>query len=66
VSLPNSPSLAGAPNQPAPSTQKQGTNIYTVMLMLTFVFIVTATIMLAMELNRFGTYPWWQTPGGGS
>jgi hypothetical protein len=36
------------------------------MLILTFVFIVTATIMLAMELNRFGTYPWWQTPGGGS
>jgi hypothetical protein len=24
------------------------------MLVLTFVFIVTATIMLAMELNRFG------------
>jgi hypothetical protein len=34
------------------------------MLILTFIFIVTATIMLAMELNRFGTYPWWQTPGG--
>jgi hypothetical protein len=60
VSLPNSPNLAGAPGQPAPATQKQGTNIYTVMLMLTFVFIVTATVMLAMELNRFGTYPWWQ------
>ena len=59
-------SLPSSPSQPAPSTQKQGTNIYTVMLMLTFVFIVTATVMLAMELNRFGTYPWWQTPGGGS
>jgi hypothetical protein len=66
VSLPNSPNLAGTPGQPAPATQKQGTNIYTVMLMLTFVFIVTATVMLAMELNRFGSYPWWQTPGGGS
>jgi hypothetical protein len=64
VSLPNSPSLAGSPNQPAPSTQKQGTNIYTVMLMLAFVFIVTATIMLAMELQRFGPGVPWQTPGG--
>ena len=65
MSLPNSPSLAGSPAQPAPAVQKQGSNIYTVMLILSFVFIVTATVMLAMELNRFGAYPWWQTPGGG-
>jgi hypothetical protein len=32
------------------------------MLILAFIFIVTATVMLALELNRFGTYPWWQTP----
>lgn len=56
-------SLPSSPSQPV-ATQKAGTNIYTVMLILAFVFIVTATIMLAMELNRFGTYPWWQTPGG--
>lgn len=53
MSLPNSPSAG------APVTQKPGTNIYTVMLILSFLFIVTATVMLAMELNRFGTYPWW-------
>jgi hypothetical protein len=54
VSLPSSPSAG------APVAQKPGTNIYTVMLILAFLFIVTATVMLAMELNRFGTYPWWQ------
>ena len=57
MSLPSSPS---APTQGAAVEQKPGTNIYTVMLILAFLFIVTATVMLAMELNRFGTYPWWQ------
>ena len=57
-------SLPSSPNQPAPATQKPGSNIYTVMLILSFIFIVTATVMLAMELNRFGGYPWWQTPTG--
>jgi hypothetical protein len=57
VSLPNSPNL---PAPGAPVEQKPGTNIYTVMLILAFLFIVTATVMLALELGRFGTYPWWQ------
>lgn len=50
--------------------QKQGTNIYTVMLILTFLALVTGTVLLSMELNRYGSYPWWRTPasavGGGS
>ena len=62
MSLPSSPNLASPPGQPAPAVQKPGSNIYTVMLILAFVFIVTATVMLALELNRFGDYPWWQTP----
>jgi hypothetical protein len=51
-------SLPSSPNPAAPVEQKPGTNIYTVMLILAFLFIVTATVMLALELN--GTYPWWQ------
>jgi hypothetical protein len=63
MSLPNSVS----PGQPA--VQKQGTNIYTVMLILSFLALVTGTVLLAMELNRYGDYPWWRTPAsavGGS
>ncbi len=64
MSLPSSSS----PGQPA--VQKQGTNIYTVMLILTFLALVTGTVLLSMELNRYGSYPWWRTPasavGGGS
>ena len=58
MSLPSSasPTTAAAP------TQKPGTNIYTVMLMLSFLAIVIACAVLAMELNRFGSYPWWATP----
>jgi hypothetical protein len=42
--------------------QKQGTNIYTVMLILSFLALVTGTILLAMELQRYGDYPWWRAP----
>jgi hypothetical protein len=52
VSLPNSA------NQPPAA--KPGTNIYTVMLILSFCFIVTATVILSLELARFGDYPWWK------
>ena len=56
-------SLPGSVNQP---TQKPGTNVYTVMLILSFCFIVVACMMLAMELNRYGSYPWWKATAGGS
>lgn len=58
-------SLPSSANNP-PAT-KPGSNIYTVMLILSFCFIVTATIVLSMELSRFGSFPWWKiTSGGGS
>ena len=35
-----------------------------------FLALVTGTVLLSMELQRYGSYPWWQTPasavGGGS
>lgn len=67
MSLPSSSSPGFTPGQPA--VQKQGTNIYTVMLILAFLALVTGTTLLAMELQRYGTYPWWRTPAsavGGS
>ena len=56
-------SLPGSVNQP---TQKPGTNVYTVMLILSFCFITVACIMLAMELTRYGAYPYWKATAGGS
>lgn len=50
---------------PAPQPHKQSTNIYTVMLIVSLLAIITATVILAMELNRFGEYPWWEVPAGG-
>ena len=58
-------SLPSSANQPQPVAQKPGTNIYTVMLILAFCFIVTSTVVLAMELNKFGAYPQWKVPAGG-
>jgi len=36
------------------------------MLIVSFLAIVTACVLLYLELNRFGNYPWWQTGAGGS
>jgi len=44
-----------------PSAQKQRLNVYTMMLILSFVAICIASTLLYMELNRFGNYPWWNT-----
>lgn len=54
MSLPNSAN-------PAPPVQKQGTNVYTMMLILSFIAIVTSCVLLHQELSRFGNYPWWNT-----
>jgi hypothetical protein len=58
-------SLASSPNF-APRPEKQPTNIYTMMLVISLVAIITGTTLLAMELNRFGEFPWWQLPPGTS
>jgi hypothetical protein len=57
VSLPSSANIG---------TPKPGTNVYTVMLILSFCALLTATMLLAMELGRFGSYPQWKATTGGS
>jgi hypothetical protein len=43
------------PSAPAaPNYRKQGFSIYTVMLILSFVFLLTAMILLFMEVDRLG------------
>jgi len=41
--------------------QKQKTSVYTVMLFISFCAIVLACILLWMELQMWGDYPWWKT-----
>ncbi|MEO8496574.1 MAG: hypothetical protein ABI614_16020 [Planctomycetota bacterium] len=41
--------------------QKQKTSVYTVMLFISFFAIVLACVLLWMELQQWGDYPWWKT-----
>ena len=50
-----------SPQRAVVPKQKQKTNVYTVMLFISFVAIVTAIILLWMELKLWGDYPWWKT-----
>lgn len=42
---------------------KQRTNVYTVMLILSFIAICTACTLLWLELDRYGKMPMWKTEG---
>jgi hypothetical protein len=54
---------------PAPASepiieQKQRNNIYTMMLILSFIGITVACVLLWMELQNYGEFPnWWKTSG---
>lgn len=39
---------------------KKATDIYTVMLMISLFAVLTACILLLMELSTYGSYPWWK------
>jgi hypothetical protein len=44
--------------------QKQLINVYTMMLFIAFVCLVTACALLYHELTLWGSYPWWHTDEG--
>jgi hypothetical protein len=46
-----------------PPEQKQQTNIYTIMLIISFAAICIACTLLWLELQEYGPYPWWKTDG---
>ena len=54
-------SLPSSANPIVPA-QKQSTNIYTMMLVLSLICIITATVVLSMELKRFEPAPYWRVP----
>lgn len=41
--------------------QKQRNNIYTMMLILSFLGICVACVLLWLELQEYGAFPWWKT-----
>ena len=55
--------VANQPRVAAP-TQKQRINVYTMMLVIAFICLVTACVLLYQELTLCGKYPWWKTEGG--
>ena len=52
------PSSASSPAR----TEKPRSNVYTMMLILSFFAIATACAMLWLELSTYGDYPWWKVP----
>lgn len=45
--------------------QKQQLNVYTVMLIVAFLAITTASLLLYLELRRWGEgFPWWKADVG--
>ena len=56
-------SLPSSANPAAPA-QKPGTNVYTVMLILSFCALTVACTLLLLELGRYAPGVPWQTPGG--
>jgi hypothetical protein len=57
MSQPSSISGISGIQRPA---EKQQTNVYTMMLILSLIALTTASVLLAMELQRF-PWPPWQT-----
>jgi hypothetical protein len=42
------------------TTQKQPLNVYTVMLIISFLALLISCILMYMELNLYGEFPWWK------
>lgn len=53
-------------NQAGDVVQKQGTNVYTWMLVLSFVAITVAALLLLAELQSYGDFPWYRPPAAGA
>jgi hypothetical protein len=43
------------------SGRKQSLNIYTTMLLLSFIALTIGAILMFMELQRYGNWPQWKT-----
>lgn len=50
-----------SPQSSDKSGRKSSLNVYTVMLIVSFICLTTGAILLFMELQRFGAWPQWKT-----
>ncbi|MGY8767078.1 MAG: hypothetical protein ACKVH8_01440 [Pirellulales bacterium] len=50
--------------QSSGNAAKQGLNVYTMMLALSFVALTIGAILLYLELNNYGSWPQWKDTGG--
>ena len=55
-------------NQAGDVVRKRSNNVYTWMLVIAMIALMTASILLLLELQSYGSYPWWKpsTGGGGA
>ena len=58
------PGLA-SPQTSAPTT-KHRFNIYTMMLLLSFIALTAGALIMYYELQKYGSFPYWRTTGTGS
>jgi hypothetical protein len=49
------------PNSASPPLEKQRTNIYTMLLILSFLALVTGSVILSLEWQKFDGEPPWNT-----
>lgn len=60
-------SLPGSANpQVSVPPGKQRFNVYTMMLIVSFIALVLGSVMLYTELNKYGPFPQWRTTEAGS
>jgi hypothetical protein len=57
-----SPQDLAGPGPDEPVEQKQRANIYTMMLLLSFIALCVACTLLWLELQAYGAFPWWKPP----
>lgn len=50
----NTPGASGRP-------RKQPADVYTVMLIVSFIALLIACILMSVELGRYGEFPYWDT-----
>jgi len=59
--FPGAPGASPGLGTPPPSTQPK-TDVYTVMLIISFIAVVTAVVLLYMHLQTYGDWPMWKVP----
>lgn len=52
-----------SPARDGDAPQAKQWNVYTALLLVTLLCLTIGSLMLYMELMRYGSFPWWKTDG---